>query len=113
MRKQLREASKNYSKLMATKEMEEELKETEEKQQRSIRHRGYAERRQKLGYQDGKEEVADPILDQLVIDEARYQKSLKDKRERKQIKQVTEVQGLSKPEFYKSMLKDQEKFQDV
>jgi hypothetical protein len=50
MRKQLREASKNYSKLMATKEMEEELKETEEKQQRSIRHRGYAERRQKLGY---------------------------------------------------------------
>lgn len=98
---------------MATKDMEEELQRSEVKQQRSIRHRGYAERRLKLGYQDGKEEVADPILDQLIVDEARYQKSLKDKRERKPIKQVTEVQGLSKPEFYKSMLKDEEKFKDV
>ncbi len=113
MKRQLKQANKKYAQLIATRDMQEELKLAEENQQRTIRHRSYAERRLKLGYQDGKDEVADPILDQLIVDEARYQKSLKDKRERKPIKQVVEVQGLSKPEFYKSMLKDDEKFKDV
>ena len=30
--------------------------------------------RAKLGFRDGKDEVDDPILDQLAVDEAKYQK---------------------------------------
>jgi len=47
----------------------------------------------------------------LAVDDAIYQKSLKDKRERKPIKLVTEVQGISKKEYFEEMLKETDKFQ--
>ncbi len=44
------------------------------------------------------------------MDEAKYQKDLRDKRERKPIKMVSTVEGISKDEYFKEMLKEHEKF---
>lgn len=66
LRAQLRVADKEYSAMIANKFMEEELKESEVKRTRSVKQRGYAELRKKLGYKNEGEEVADPVLDELA-----------------------------------------------
>lgn len=76
------------------------------------RRRENAEKMAKLGFKNaqGVDEIHDPIRDALEIDDARFQKALKESRERKPVKMVTEVQGVSKDETIKSMLQDHEVF---
>jgi hypothetical protein len=110
MRAKLRKANKEYQAHIDNKTMQEELALADSLQKRSAKRRGYAEKRAKLGFNDGTEEVDDPVLDQLALDEAKYQKDLKDKRERKPIKMAATVEGISKDEYFKEMLKEHEKF---
>ena len=56
--------------------------------------------------------VEDPIFDDYNVDLAKHEKSLADKRDRKPIKMVAEVQGISKKEYLDSMVKDGDKFKD-
>jgi len=70
--KQLGEEAKEHFDTVDREEMEEELE--LEKTNKSLRSKrmGYAQQRAKLGFKDKADEVEDPILDQLEIDEARY-----------------------------------------
>jgi hypothetical protein len=43
---------------------------------------------------------------------AKYEKSQQDKRDRKPLKMVTEVQGVSKKEYLDSMVQDSDQFKD-
>jgi hypothetical protein len=56
--------------------------------------------------------VDDPVLDQLEFDEGNYQKTLKEQRERKPVKIVSDVKGISKSEYFKDMLREDEHFKD-
>lgn len=53
------------------------------------------------------------MLDQLEFDETKYQKDLKESRERKPVKVVTEVAGISKGEQYSSSLRSGEEYTRV
>lgn len=52
------------------------------------------------------------MLDQLRVDDAKYQKALEEKRERQPIKMVTEVKGISRTEQIRSTLREDERFVD-
>lgn len=76
----------------------------------AIKRREYGALRAKLGFKDKSDEVDDPILSQLEFDESNYQKSLKEQRERKPVKIVTDIQGISKDEIHEQMLRSDEHF---
>lgn len=113
MRQQLREVAKTHAIAVETREQEKLQAENERKEKHSRKLRGHAKRRQELGFNDnGAEEVEDEAADNYALDLARYEKQQQDKRDRKPIKMVTEVQGVSRKEYLDSMLKENDKFQD-
>ena len=93
--------------------MAEELALTEQEKVRSTKRRDFAAKRAKLGFKDSKAEVDDPVLEQLEFDDSKYQKQLKESRERKPVKIVSDVQGISKDEYFSSMLQESDKFKEV
>jgi hypothetical protein len=64
---------------------------TEQEKVRSSKRRDFAAKRSKLGFKDAKAEVDDPVLEQLEFDESKYEKQLKESRERKPVKIVSDV----------------------
>lgn len=113
MRQQLREVAKTHAIAVETREQEKLQAENERKEKHSRKLKGHANRRQELGFNDnGAEEVEDEAADNYALDLARYEKQQQDKRDRKPIKMVTEVQGVSRKEYLDSMLKENDKFQD-
>jgi hypothetical protein len=66
-----------------------------------------------LGYRNESEEVEDPVLDRFEFDMTKHEKALAESLEKKPVKIVTDVEGISKEEYVKSMLKDKERFREV
>lgn len=62
-RNELKKLAKEHKAEVDNKLMAEELELSERTQSKSSKQREYAARRLKLGFKDGKEEVADPILE--------------------------------------------------
>lgn len=96
-----------------TAEMEAELNLTKVKEFTTAKRKEHGALRAKLGFNDKKSEVDDPILSQLEHDESNYQKNLKEKRERKPVKIVSDVKGISKEEYHNHMLREDEQFKDA
>lgn len=62
---------------------------------------------------DGAEGVDDPIMDDLKVKEAKWAQTVQEERERKPIKLVTPIAGISKQEYRDDMLRSDEYFKDV
>lgn len=56
-----------------------------------LKRKGYADKRKELGFKVDQEEIEDPVLDRYAVEDARYQKSLEDQRERPRVKLATDV----------------------
>ena len=81
--------------------------------QESLRQkrRENAAKRMQLGFNNkGKEEVEDPILEELQLKNIEHQKQIEEQKERKPVPLVTEVKGISREEIDRLMLSDHEKF---
>lgn len=92
------------------------LQEVEDKKQEGLRkkRRENAAKRLALGFNDkGKEEVDDPILEDLEYKSTQYQKQIEEQKERKPVKIVTQVKGISKEEIQKLMLREEDKFKPI
>ena len=86
--------------------MEEEAKRAKRKE--------YAAKRKQLGFNDkGKEEVDDKILEDLKFNSKAYQAQIEEQKERKPVKQVAPVKGISRKEIESLMLHDHEKFKPL
>ena len=57
--------------------------------------------------------VDDPVMEELMVKDARYQKKVQDTRERQRIDIVTPIAGVSKEEYREGMLRSDEYFKDV
>jgi len=57
--------------------------------------------------------VVDPVMNELKINSDRYLKSVQEQRARKKIDITTPVAGISREEFQKGMLREDEMFKDV
>ncbi len=53
------------------------------------------------------------MLDRFEFDMTKHEKALAESLEKKPVKIVTDVEGISKEEYVKSMLKDKERFREV
>lgn len=87
-----------------------------EKAQEGLRkkRRDNAARRLKLGFNDnGKEEVEDPVLEELEYKSKAHEKQIEDKKERKPVPLTGEVKGISKAEIERLMLREEEKFRPI
>lgn len=112
--KELEEKDKEHR--LAVDKEELGLKEQEEKKQEALRgkRRDYAQRRRSLGFNDrGKEEVADAIMEDLEFKSKEYEKQIEEQKERKPVKVVTPVKGISKHEIEQLMLQDADKFKPI
>lgn len=92
------------------------LQEVEDKKQEGLRkkRRENAAKRLALGFNDkGKEEVDDLILEDLEYKSTQYQKQIEEQKERKPVKMVTQVKGISKEEIQKLMLREEDKFKPI
>ena len=68
----------------------------------------------KLGFNDkGKEEVEDKIIEDLEYNDIQYRTQQAELKERKPVKLVTDIKGISKEQVESSMFKDDEKFRTV
>jgi hypothetical protein len=97
-------------------EKEMGLANEETKRQESTRkkRREYAQRRMALGFNNkGQEEVADPIMEELEYKSKEYEKQIEEQKERKPVKVVTPVKGISKEEIERLMLTDADKFKPI
>ena len=91
------------------------------KKQSEERKEGVRERRRKnaairlkLGFDDqGKEEVDDQIIEDLEYNDKLYRTQQAELKERKPVKLVTEIKGISKEELMGEMLREDEKFRKV
>lgn len=84
--------------------------------QESLRkkRRDYAQRRLSLGFNDkGKEEVADSIIEELEQKSKEYEKQIEEQKERKPVKLVTQVKGISKHDIDSLLLQDADKFKPI
>ena len=78
------------------------------------RRREYAQKRASLGFNDkGKEEVEDKIIEELDHKSKEYEKQIEEQKERKAVKVVTPVHGISKTEIENIMLRDADKFKPI
>lgn len=78
------------------------------------KRREYAQRRLSLGFNDrGQEEVADSIIEDLEFKSKEYEKQIEEQKERKPVKIVTPVKGISKQEIEQLMLQDADKFKPI
>lgn len=92
--------------------LESENKEKEESQRK--KRRELAAKRLALGFNDkGQEEVSDSVIEELEYKTNQYEKQIEEKKERKPVKKVTEVKGISKEEIEKLLLRDAEKFKPI
>lgn len=108
----LNKAQKQFEIDHATAVQQRELDEADTKAKLSKKRRDYATLRKKLGFKDkGAEEVDDPVMDDLQIDKAIYEKALQERTDRKPIPQNVPVEGISKTEYYDSLLRDSERYQ--
>lgn len=92
------------------------LVEDDSQKQESLRkkRREYAQRRLSLGFNDkGKDEVADSIIEDLEHKSKEYEKQIEEQKERKTVKMVTPVKGISKHDIEKLMLQDADKFKPI
>ena len=62
---------------------------------------------------DESQGVDDPVMEELTIKDARYQKKVQETRERKKINIITPIAGVSKEEYREAMLRSDEYFKDV
>lgn len=82
------------------------------------KRRQYAAKRLSLGFKDKataatEEGVEDPILEELEYKDREYQKQIEEQKERKPVRIVTEVKGISKQQIENLMLRDEEKFRPL
>ena len=78
------------------------------------RRREYATKRAALGFNDkGKEEIEDKIMEDLDHKSMAYEKQIEEQKERKPVKIVTPVKGISKREIEDIMLRDADKFKPI
>lgn len=92
------------------------LLQEKEKQEQSVRQkrRENAIKRMQLGFNDkGKEEISDKVLEELEVKSKEHQKQIEEQKERKPVKMVTEVKGISKQEIENLMLREEEKFKPI
>jgi len=97
---------------------EQEKAQKGEKDGRSLRakRRDQSAARAKLGFVEPEaehENIEDPIVDKLAIDDARFQKKIRESKMRKSVKQITDINGISKEEQREAMLYQNEKFTEV
>ena len=91
-----------------------EQKTTEKQEAGRKRRREYASKRAALGFNDkGKEEVEDKIMEDLEYKSREYEKQIEEQKERKPVKLVTPVKGISKKEIEDIMIRDAEKFKPI
>ena len=57
--------------------------------------------------------VSDRVMEELTINKTKYDKQVQEQRARKKIDIVTPVQGISRQEYQKGMLRSDEYFKDV
>jgi len=78
------------------------------------KRREYAQKRLSLGFNNkGQEEVADAIMEELEQKSKEYEKQIEEQKERKPVKLVTPVKGISKEEIERLMLTDADKFKPI
>ena len=78
------------------------------------KRREYAQRRAALGFNDkGQQEVEDKIMEDLEHKSKEYEKQIEEQKERKPVKMVTPVQGISKKEIEDLMIRDADKFKPI
>jgi hypothetical protein len=78
------------------------------------KRREYAQRRAALGFNDkGQQEVEDKIMEDLEHKSKEYEKQIEEQKERKPVKLVTPVHGISKKEIEDIMLRDADKFKPI
>jgi hypothetical protein len=91
-----------------------ETKKAEKEEAGRKRRREYAQKRASLGFNDkGKEEVEDKIIEELDYKSKEYEKQIEEQKERKAVKVVTPVHGISKTEIENIMLRDADKFKPI
>lgn len=81
---------------------------------RRVRRREFAQRRRSLGFNDkGKEEVDDKVLEDMEYNSREYQQQIEEQKERKPVKLVAPVKGISRKEIESLMLHEHEKFKPI
>ena len=91
-----------------------EQKNSEKQETGRKRRREYAQKRAALGFNDkGKDEVEDKIMEDLEYKSREYEKQIEEQKERKPVKIVTPVQGISKKEIEDIMIRDADKFKPI
>ena len=79
----------------------------------------HAAKRLSLGFNDSKvaaakeEGVQDAILEELEHKSKEYEKQIEEQKERRPVKMVSQVKGISKEEIESLMLRDQDKFKPI
>jgi hypothetical protein len=67
-----------------------------------------------LGFNDkGKEEVADSVIEELEFRSKEYEKQIEEQKERRAVKIVTPVKGISKDDIERLMLQENDKFKPI
>ncbi len=67
-----------------------------------------------MGFNDrGQAEVADSIIEDLEHKAKEYEKQIEEQKERKTVKLVTPVKGISKHDIESLMLRDADKFKPI
>lgn len=92
------------------------LMEEDAQKQESMRkkRREYAQKRLSLGFNDkGKEEVADSVIEELEFKSKEYEKQIEEQKERRAVKIVTPVKGISKEDIERLMLQESDKFKPI
>ena len=92
------------------------LMEEDAQKQESMRkkRREYAQKRLSLGFNDkGKDEVADSVIEELEHKSKEYEKQIEEQKERRAVKIVTPVKGISKEDIERLMLQESDKFKPI
>lgn len=83
------------------------------KEQLKQRRRENALKRSQLGFKDKEPEVEDKVLEELEWNSKQYLQQIQEQKERKPVKLVTDVRGISKEEINSLKLTDEEKFRPI
>lgn len=92
--------------------LQERSQEKESTRQRRVQ---YAKQRAQLGFKDKSTEegVDDKVIENLEWNSKQYLQQIEEQKERKPVKLVTEVRGISKEEIEELKLAPEEKFRPV
>lgn len=96
------------------------LEEAKNKQETTRKRRlEHAAKRLSLGFNDSKVAkkdevgVVDPILEELDFKSKEYEKQIEEQKERRPVKMVTDVKGISKQEIEQLLLREEDKFKPI